>query len=433
MSERDLRQEISKRSLTVTKAVLLPAVVLDALIIIKCWPDEPRRWVAIGIVAVWGFLNALLFPRLSRKKGPYRIARIRETANTLGQIAKAWIGYASIPTWGFLLAFASMTDRTGSVFSRQTVLLQLFFQVIFSVYYNVPWFQIVALSGVTIIAMTVSISRSAVLQEAASNQRRQRQRLEQLQEVATYQEKMSSLGILAAGIAHEINNPMAFITSNINQLAKDLPHLCSAPDLHEEYMEEVLPEIKDGITRVNTIVDDLRRFARGDVEARSTFDVNDVVRSAVRMSHGRVAPGVSLSLSLDDIPYQSGYPRQLSQVVVNLLVNAIQAVADGGTISIRSGCLKGAYWFQVKDNGPGMDKDTQSRIYEPFFTTKPIGEGTGLGLAVVHGIVEQLNGYVEVESEPGKGASFKVTVPRRDDGEDTGVFTMRVQEQRRRF
>ncbi|MBN2530637.1 MAG: hypothetical protein JXR76_29895 [Deltaproteobacteria bacterium] len=423
-----MNDRIHRRRLSVTQAVALPAFLLDVLIVISCFDDEFRRWSAIIVCGVLGALNVAVLPSLTNPQKQMKMSRIREVVNVVGQVLKIVVAHASVPTWGFLLAFATMTDRGGSVFSRTGVLVLLAAQIGFSVYFQMDWFTILAFSAATVTAMTVSVARSGVLIEAAAEQRRQRQRLEQLQEVATHQEKMSSLGMLAAGIAHEINNPMAFVTSNIHQLEKDLPHLCDSKELHSEYVSEIVPEIKEGIGRVNTIVDDLRRFARGDVESLSIFDVNDVIRSAVRMTQGRVGPGVTVSLALEEIPMQAGYPRQLSQIVVNLLVNATQAVARGGAISISSGCSDLSYWFSIKDNGRGMDKDTQSRIFEPFFTTKPIGEGTGLGLAVVHGMVEQLKGRIKVSSAPGKGARFTVILPRRNEGEDTGVFNARLDQ-----
>lgn len=422
---KDISDPVVHRSLSGTSAIMLPAFILDILIVASVWEDGTRRWLAIGVCGVFATLNALLMPLFAKRIGHTQVSRHREWMNTMGQILKTVIAQASIPTWGFLLGFAGMTDRGGSVFSRKSVMILLVVQVAVSVYSGVGFLQIAALSAVTFMAMLVSVARSSVLFEAAADQKRQREKLEQLQQVATHQEKMSSLGMLAAGIAHEINNPMAFVTSNVHQLEKDFSRLCQSSELHEEYTREILPELKDGIVRVNTIVDDLRRFARGDVEARSSFDVNEVIQSAVRMTHGRVAPGVSVSLSLDPIPLQLGHPRQLSQVVVNLLVNAIQAVAEGGVIVIKSGCSPDKFWFSVSDNGPGMDKEAQNRVFEPFFTTKPIGEGTGLGLAVVHGIVEQLNGTISVESAPGKGAKFIVSVPRRNDGDVTGEIPLR--------
>ncbi|MBN2715849.1 MAG: HAMP domain-containing histidine kinase [Deltaproteobacteria bacterium] len=405
------RQTVVRDSLVMRKSILLPAIVLDILIIAECWDDNWRRWLAIGAVALHAVLNRVVYPACHRKGPDDRAARYREYGNAATQIAKVWIAHAAIPTWGWLIAFASMTDRKGMAYSPFVVGGLLAVQIGAGYYYAVPWTELVTLAALTVITMSVSIGRTATLMSFATTQQQQREELAQIQELAAQQEKMSSLGLLAAGIAHEINNPMAFVTSNISQLHRDLPSLPDSPDLQKEYLEEIIPEVREGIVRVNTIVDDLRRFARGDVETVSVFEVNDVIRSAVRMTHGRVAPGVSVALSLGEIPMQLGYARQLSQVVVNLLVNAIQAVSSGGKIRVRSGSGDTVFWFSIKDNGPGMDRETRTRIFEPFFTTKPPGEGTGLGLAVVHGIVEQLGGAIEVESEEGAGATFTVKMP----------------------
>ena len=411
MSGRDSRRHVVRDSLLLKKGILLPAIVLDILIIEECWHDERRRWLAIGAVAFHALMNRVIFPVCSKSTHDNKVARFREYGNAASQIFKVWVAQAVIPTWGWLLAYASMSDRTGIAYSPKVIIGLLVVQVGAGVYFGIDWIVLLTLSALTIMAMTVSMTRTATLMSFAATQQQQKEELTQIQKRAAHQEKMSSLGLLAAGIAHEINNPMAFVTSNVSQLRKDLPSLGESESLKAEYMDEIVPEIQEGIVRVNTIVDDLRRFARGDVESVSEFDVNAVIQSAVRMTHGQVAPGVSVSLLTGDIPRQLGYARQLSQVVVNLLVNAAQAVSTGGKIVVRSGPGDGIYWISVSDDGPGMSREVQSRIFEPFFTTKPLGEGTGLGLSVVHGIVAQLGGAIEVESNEDAGATFVVNLP----------------------
>ena len=403
----------------INRVVFMAAIVLDVLVVSSVWHDPIRRWVTIGICVVLGSLNATVIPRLYRlKKVKDNSFLLREAINGLGQAAKVVAANASLPTWGWLFILASVMDTKAHVWHIASLIGLLIVQVTTSIIAGVDWHQIVTLLTLTGAISVLNYGRSRELIAALTEQVNQRKELErqslelqQMQTIATQQEKMSSLGMLAAGIAHEINNPMAFITSNIKQFEHDLERLRESDALVAEYAQEIIPDIVEGLVRVNTIVDDLRRFARGDVEFRTAFDVNDVIRSAVRMTHGRVTPGVAISLSLNDIPRQMGFPRQLSQVVVNLMVNAIYAVADGGRISLHSDYDEDTWWLTVTDTGSGMDEQTLSRIFEPFFTTRPPGEGTGLGLAVVHGIVEQQKGHIEVVHTGATGTTFKLTLP----------------------
>ncbi len=393
--------------------------ILDVLVMVTAWDDPDRRWLTIAIcVSLWT-INATIIPRLYRlNKINNNSFPLREGINCVGQIAKIVAACASLPTWGWLFTLAAVMDARTHIWAKISLWILLVVQVATSIYVGVGWLQIVTLTLLTISTLLLNAGRSTQLIAALTEQENQRRELEQkanelkqIQTLATQQEKMSSLGMLAAGIAHEINNPMAFVTSNISQLENDFDALCQSDTLRKEYAQEVIPEIREGIVRVNTIVDDLRRFARGDVEFRSIFDVNDVIRSAVRMTHGRMGPGIALTVALCDIPLQSGFPRQLSQVVVNLVVNAIQAVENGGVITLKTDRDASSWWLTVTNNGAGMDEETQSKIFEPFFTTKPPGEGTGLGLAVVHGIVEQQKGKIEAESRKGAGTTFRLTLP----------------------
>lgn len=406
------RAQFAKGCLAQHKGFVIPAIALDLLIIASCWHDESRRWISVGIVALHGISNTVIYPNITRWISESQNMRLREYGNYTSQVFKVLVSHAAVPTWGWLLAFAAMTDKKGISHSSVAVTVLLGFQVVAGYWFGTHWIELVTYATLTALIISVSITRSSILLRMVSQQRHQREELEQIQKMASHQEKMSSLGLLAAGIAHEINNPMAFVTSNVSQLQKDLPDFHKSPSLMAEYADEIIPEIREGIVRVNTIVDDLRRFARGDVDTVTDFDVNEIIRSAIRITHGQVAPGVSVNLSLADIPQQKGFARQLSQVVVNLMVNAIEAVSGGGTITVQSGCNHSEYWLSIQDTGPGMNKDTQSRVFEPFFTTKPLGEATGLGLSVVHGIVEQLNGRIDLSSEPGKGARFLTTFPK---------------------
>jgi two-component system NtrC family sensor kinase len=239
----------------------------------------------------------------------------------------------------------------------------------------------------------------------------QREQLQEAHQRALAQEKLSSLGMMAAGVAHEINNPMSFVTSNVRSLYKELQQQRELPEPLREYVAEVLPETLDGIRRVNAIVADLRRFSRGDPESAHEYDLNEEARAALRIAQGQLGH-CEVETVLGEVGKVVGRPTQLVQVLVNLLVNAGQATAPGGRVRLST-CLEGELVrIEVRDTGSGMPPEVRSRLFQPFFTTKPHGEGTGLGLAVVHGIVTAHGGRIEVESQPGQGSCFTVYLPR---------------------
>jgi signal transduction histidine kinase len=211
-------------------------------------------------------------------------------------------------------------------------------------------------------------------------------------------------------VAHEINNPMSFVTSNISLLLKDLKQQPGLPAPLKEYVDEVLPETLDGIKRVNAIVADLRRFARGDPDAHAEYDLNEEVRSALRIAHGQLRH-CRVEQQLGEVGKLVGRPRQIVQVLVNMLVNAGQATAEGGRVLISTHQEGDGARVEIRDTGPGLSPEARRHLFQPFFTTKPHGSGMGLGLAVAHGIVTGHGGRIEVDSEPGQGACFRVHLP----------------------
>ncbi len=260
--------------------------------------------------------------------------------------------------------------------------------------------------------------RAALLRQTLNQTLQQReqlqqahQQLQQVHERALAHEKFSSLGMMAAGVAHEINNPMSFVTSNVHSLYKELRRQDSLPEALKEYVDEVLPETLDGIRRVNAIVSDLRRFARGDPELHAEYDLNTEAQAALRIAHGQLAH-CQVEVELGAVGTLVGRPQQIVQVLVNLLVNAGQATARGGRVHLSTRREGEGLQVEIRDTGSGMSPETLRNLFQPFFTTKPPGEGMGLGLAVAHGIVQAHGGGIDVESEPGKGTRFTVHLPR---------------------
>ena len=277
----------------------------------------------------------------------------------------------------------------------------------------VAWWLRIAVLVRGYIAAGHAAERALVEANATLEERvRQRSReLEMLHAQLLAKEKMSSLGILAAGVAHEINNPMSFVTGNVSGLVKDLTRLRDLPPVLVEYVEDILPATLDGIARVNTIVSDLRRFARGETEDMVRYDLNREVSTALRIVHNQIKHRCRTETNLGELPPLQGKPNQMMQVIVNLVMNAAQAIEDQGVIRITTRMEEDHVLLSVKDDGIGMTPETVSKLFQPFFTTKAVGQGTGLGLSVVHGIVRSHEGTIEVSSQPGQGSEFRIRLP----------------------
>lgn len=227
-------------------------------------------------------------------------------------------------------------------------------------------------------------------------------------------DRMASVGTLAAGVAHEINNPLAYVIANIDIANGELRRLDS-PMVTRTL--SALAEAKDGAERVRRIVGDLKTFSRADDAIRERVDLRDVVESSINLAMNEVRHRARLTRDLGPVPRVEANAGRLGQVVVNLLVNAAQAIPEGAAdrneihVCTRSD-EQGNAVLEVRDTGPGMPPEIKHRIFDPFYTTKPVGEGTGLGLTICHGIVSELGGSIEVESEVGAGSTFRVVLPR---------------------
>jgi signal transduction histidine kinase/CheY-like chemotaxis protein len=252
-----------------------------------------------------------------------------------------------------------------------------------------------------------------------SRQRETESRLRKSEEQLRQAQKMDAIGRLAAGIAHDFKNLITAIHGHAQFLLEDLPH---SSDLRSDVVE-----IKRAADRASDLTRQLLTFARKqDIEPRP-LDVNEVIRNLEKMLRRLIRADLELNTHLSPgIPGVLADQGQIEQVIMNLVVNARDAVPGEGSISILTSSLDlderyvsggldlepGKYvMIGVTDTGVGMDAETQRHIFEPFFTTKREGEGTGLGLATVYGIVRRTGGHVSVYSEPGKGTTIKVFLP----------------------
>lgn len=248
------------------------------------------------------------------------------------------------------------------------------------------------------------IEKAAIDISLAVDRARTARETERLESQLRHADRLASVGVLAAGVAHELNEPLATILG--------FAQLVQKADLPPQAAQDV-QQIVDACLRAREVVRNLLIFGGNAPSRTEMCDLGRTVQEAVRFLEPRCHGG-SVEVRLDlapDLPRVSADPAQLTQVVVNLAVNAIQAMPVGGTLGVSTRAVDGAAVLTVRDTGIGMSPDTLEKLFVPFFTTKGTRGGTGLGLAVVHGIISSLNGTISVRSEPGRGSSFEVTLP----------------------
>ncbi|MDP3842809.1 MAG: ATP-binding protein [Oxalobacteraceae bacterium] len=281
---------------------------------------------------------------------------------------------------------------------------------------------------------------NATLQTEKAHQQVLIKKLEEAQNQLLQSEKLASIGQLAAGVAHEINNPVGFVNSNLGALQRytqDMLKLLAAYELLEDALAEdklqgikqlkkdidaeflredignLLTESLDGLQRVKRIVQDLKDFSHVDESERQWADLETGLESTLRVVWNELKYKAEVVKEYGAIPQIECFPSQLNQVFMNLLVNASHAIEEHGRITIRTGQDEENVWVEVEDSGKGIRPEHLGRIFEPFFTTKPVGKGTGLGLSLSYGIVQKHGGRIEVKSEPGKGSVFRMVLPQR--------------------
>ncbi|WP_020483575.1 ATP-binding protein [Methylomonas sp. MK1] len=255
-------------------------------------------------------------------------------------------------------------------------------------------------------------------------------------------EKLAAIGQLAAGIAHEINNPIGFVNSNLNTLSGYLRDVFCVMDasnaaldenplsaetlqsLRElkqtkqlDYLRNDIPELiaesMEGLSRVRDIIQDLKDFAHADKNDWELGDLHKGLDSTLNIINNELKYHCTVHKQYGEIPQIYCLPSQLNQVFMNLLINAAHAIETKGDILISTGCADRDVWVEISDNGKGIDPENLPRLFEPFFTTKPVGKGTGLGLSVSQNIVRKHGGRIEVTSQLGQGSRFRVWLPIR--------------------
>lgn len=275
-------------------------------------------------------------------------------------------------------------------------------------------------------------------------------RLEETQTQMLQSEKMASIGQLAAGVAHEINNPTGFVSSNLKTLydyQQDISRLLERygqllVELESEQTAAILPETvktnirdlrtlleeidldflledindlisdcREGTERIKKIVLDLKDFAHPGEDRIQSTDINKGLESTLNVVNNEIKYKATVEKDFEDIPPVRGYPQQLNQVFMNILVNAAQAIEKQGVIKITTSSKNGHVEVAISDNGCGIESKNLEKIFDPFFTTKDVGRGTGLGMHIAYNIIEKHHGRISVESQVGKGTTFFIKIP----------------------
>lgn len=301
-----------------------------------------------------------------------------------------------------------------------------------------PWYQQMGFFISLSISLLIILSLMIIAFIGHIKLRNSYTHLQQTKDHLIQSEKMASLGQLIAGVAHEINNPINYIKSNIDPLREYFVGYKNAiltmNDLKDRLPEDIKKEYEtivekhelnfanedsikifesytEGTDRISKIVADLRQYSRSDKEYKTAISINDSINSTLNLLQSRLKYGIQLNKEFGDLPKFSCSPGQLGQVFMNLLSNAIDAVGNEGEINIKTYVDPYNIIVAICDNGPGIPNDIINKIFDPFFTTKPVGSGTGLGLSITHKIVEQHDGKIEVNSEVGKGTEFVLYFP----------------------
>ncbi len=267
-------------------------------------------------------------------------------------------------------------------------------------------------------------------------------RLEETQNQLLQSEKMASIGQLAAGVAHEINNPIGYVYSNLGTLEKYVQDVFSMIEDYEqaegaiaddgvrarlqaarekldiaflkEDLRALMAESKEGIVRVKSIVQDLKGFSHVDAANEwYAADLHKGLDSTLNIVNNEIKYKAEVVKEYSEIVAVECLPSQINQVFMNLLVNAVQSIEERGTITVRTGKQDAEVWVEIADTGKGIAAQDLKRVFDPFYTTKPVGHGTGLGLSLSYNIIQKHHGRMEVQSEMGKGTTFRVWLPVR--------------------
>jgi two-component system, NtrC family, sensor kinase len=294
--------------------------------------------------------------------------------------------------------------------------------------------------GLSVRDISLDYARETELRERNAELEIANAKLKGAQEQVVQSEKLASIGQLAAGVAHEINNPIGYVNSNLSTLQTYVSQLLTAietlaaalsrkggattiaevQEIRQRFdidflatdLPQLLIESREGIERVCKIVRDLKDFSRSDRgEAWVSADLQRGLESTLNIVWNELKYKAQIVKTFGDPPPIECLPSELNQVFMNILMNAGQAIKERGVITVSTGCSGDKVWVAIGDDGEGIPADVLPRIFDPFFTTKPVGSGTGLGLAISYGIIAKHHGTIEITSVPGQGTLLRIELP----------------------
>jgi signal transduction histidine kinase len=281
----------------------------------------------------------------------------------------------------------------------------------------------------------------SIIKEKTQNLEKTLKRLKTAQSQLVHSEKMASIGQLSAGIAHEINNPLGFIKTNfvalkqyadeVIKLLQEYEKLESAPyddfdnlvkNIHrlkeevdfnfiKEDLDSIFSETKEGIERILSIIADLKFFAHKEQDEKALVDIHNCIDSTLNVIHNEIKYKAEIVKQYSNLPKIKCYPQRVNQIITNLIINAAQAIEKTGTITIKTYIENNFCVIKISDTGEGIPDNVKDKIFDPFFSTKPVGKGTGLGLHVVYDLVKKHDGKIKLDSQEGKGTSFFIYLP----------------------
>jgi signal transduction histidine kinase len=404
--ERMIRQEILLIKLISLAAIILSFFFLFrfGLSLISALDRERTKWVKgipCALILLWAVVLGKNWSDIDLLFLWYVEVGVRYT---LGLTAGFVTGYGLI-TYSYEIKNTSGPVSRNFLFSGIAIFLYGLFEGIIDLrtlltFIHVP---VEFLRGVSVLFFSYFIIKALNIFDIET-----RRKIEQQARLLVQTEKLSSLGQLAAGIAHEINNPLTNASLGIQTLKTRLKGTGEQPDAVEK-----LDAVERNIDRASAIAQELLQFSRQRAAEFAPLDINSIISGSITLL-GYKLKEIDLQQDLAHVPEVMGDRGKLEQVFINILSNSLEAMPDGGRISISSSQKNGLIEVRVTDTGTGIPGENLSRVFDPFFTTKEIGSGTGLGLSICYGIIKQHHGQIELASVVGKGTTATIRIPTRE-------------------